>query len=124
MIVRSICCLVPGKPGMSENITVKRLVDRYLEHTRLFIFGYDKNADVIMGSADWMNRNIHHRIEVCVPVVSNQCKKELMDYFDLQWKDNSKSAFIGTDATEDIPEKKSELQNNAQNSIYAYLERK
>ena len=68
LIIRSVCCLIPGLKGISENITVKRLVDRYLEHTRLLIFGAGDNAEVIMGSADLMNRNLNHRIEVCVPV--------------------------------------------------------
>ncbi|MCW3088012.1 MAG: Polyphosphate kinase [Sediminibacterium sp.] len=124
MIVRSICCLVPGKPGMSSRITVKRLVDRYLEHTRLFIFGNDQNAEVIMGSADWMNRNIHHRIEVCVPIVSAHCKKELIDYFNLQWNDNSKSSAVGSEAVGYLNGTKSITEYNAQQSIYTYLEKK
>ncbi|MEP6512699.1 MAG: polyphosphate kinase 1, partial [Parafilimonas sp.] len=76
LIIRSICCLMPGVPGLSENIIVKRLVDRYLEHTRLFIFGAGDAAEVIMGSADWMNRNLHSRIEVCVAISNHSCKKE------------------------------------------------
>lgn len=126
MIVRSICCLVPGIAGTSSNITVKRLVDRYLEHTRLFIFGHDKNSEVIMGSADWMNRNIHHRIEVCVPIVSNQCKKELIDYFDIQWKDNIKTSTLGANSGRYLPNTDREPEEifNAQQSIYSYLDKK
>jgi polyphosphate kinase len=101
---------------------VKRLVDRYLEHTRLFIFGSDTNAEVIMGSADWMNRNIHHRIEVCVPIVAAQCKKELLDYFRLQWSDNSKSTEIGTNR--EIINADTDTTHNAQQLIYEYLEKK
>ncbi len=67
LIIRSICCLKPGVKDLSENITVRRLVDRYLEHTRIFIFGSD-NPEVIIGSADWMNRNLHHRIEFCTKI--------------------------------------------------------
>ena len=81
-------------PGISENITIKRLVDRYLEHTRIMIFGAGDNAEVIMGSADLMNRNLHHRIEVCVPVKTPQCKKELIDYFEIQWKDTDKAVVL------------------------------
>ncbi|NCI45895.1 polyphosphate kinase 1 [Sediminibacterium soli] len=92
LIVRSICCM---QPGAGSNITIKRLVDRYLEHSRLFLFGDDVHAEVIMGSADWMNRNIHHRIEVCVPILSPDCKKELLDYFNMQWNDNAKTTLIG-----------------------------
>lgn len=94
MIVRSICCLVPGEPGMSSRITVKRLVDRYLEHSRLFMFGIGDEAEIIMGSADWMNRNLHHRIEVCAPVLSPECRKELSDYFNLQWHDACKTSLL------------------------------
>ncbi|MEO6220656.1 MAG: polyphosphate kinase 1, partial [Ginsengibacter sp.] len=64
LIVRSICCIVPGIPGESNNVTVKRIVDRYLEHSRILIFGTDENAEVLMGSADLMTRNLRHRIEV------------------------------------------------------------
>lgn len=87
LIIRSICCLMPGAPDISANITVKRLVARYLEHTRLFIFGVDGDAEVIMGSADWMNRNIYHRIEVCAPIHHASCKKQLLTYFTMQWND-------------------------------------
>ncbi|CAN5526328.1 RNA degradosome polyphosphate kinase [soil metagenome] len=68
LIVRSICCLKPGQPGVSENIQVTRIVDRYLEHGRIFIFNNNNNEQIFLGSADWMNRNIYSRIEVCFPV--------------------------------------------------------
>src|SRR5205823_7069885 len=88
LIIRSICCLVPSLPNKSENIIVKRIVDRYLEHSRMFIFGMGEDSEVIIGSADWMIRNLRRRIEVCVPIKDAECKKELIEYFDLQWKDN------------------------------------
>lgn len=86
LIIRGICTLVPGLKDLSENITVKRLLGRYLEHTRIFIFGNDGEEQVLIGSADWMTRNLHHRIEVCTPVTDQECKKELVDYFNLQWR--------------------------------------
>jgi polyphosphate kinase len=119
IIVRSICCLVPEPGG---NVTIKRLVDRYLEHSRFFIFGSDAHAEVIMGSADWMNRNIHHRIEVCVPIMAGECKKELLDYFRLQWNDHTKSTFVGTGDTYNGT---NGMGNpGAQQLIYEYLENK
>ncbi len=124
LIVRSICCLVPGIKGISTNITVKRLVDRYLEHTRFFIFGTDHDAEVIMGSADWMNRNIHHRIEVCVPITSNYCKKELMDYFNFQWHDTAKTREILGSGEMQTAGNETENSVNAQQSIYQYLQKK
>jgi len=124
LIVRSICCLVPGIKGISSNITVKRLVDRYLEHTRFFIFGTDHDAEVIMGSADWMNRNIHHRIEVCVPITSNYCKKELIDYFNFQWLDTTKTREILGSGEMQIAGNEMDNSVNAQQSIYQYLQQK
>ena len=124
LIVRSICCLVPGIKGISSNITVKRLVDRYLEHTRFFIFGADHDAEVIMGSADWMNRNIHHRIEVCVPITSNYCKKELIDYFNFQWLDTAKTREILGNGEMQVTGNEMDSSVNAQQSIYQYLQQK
>lgn len=84
MIVRSICCLVAGLPGQSENITVHRIVDRYLEHGRVFIFNNGGNEEIYMGSADWMNRNIYSRIEVCFPVIDPQLKHTVREMINLQ----------------------------------------
>jgi polyphosphate kinase len=91
LIVRSICCISPSRPGLSENIEVKRIVDRFLEHSRIFIFGDEPDQKVFIGSADWMTRNLHHRIEVCVPVPEEGLKKELIDYFEIQWNDTVKA---------------------------------
>jgi polyphosphate kinase len=122
LIVRSICCLMPGVPGISENITVKRLVDRYLEHTRLFIFGAGGDAEVIMGSADWMTRNLYHRIEVNVPIKNIDCKHELIDYFEMQWKDNVKSVELSPSLDQKPSITSSEIKESAQSSIYKYLQ--
>jgi polyphosphate kinase len=124
VIVRSVCCMLPGKPGEQSNITIKRLVDRYLEHSRFFIFGTDSNAEVIMGSADWMNRNIHHRIEVCVPLLANDCKRELIDYFSLQWSDDSKTTLIGNGQENEWQHTEGLPGPGAQELIYEYLEHK
>jgi polyphosphate kinase len=87
LLVRSVCCLIPGIPGQSENITVKRIVDRYLEHGRVFIFDNNGDPEVFMGSADWMNRNIYGRIEVCFPVYDGELKTRLINIVDLQFRD-------------------------------------
>jgi polyphosphate kinase len=94
LIIRGICCLVPGKPGLSDHITVKRIVDRYLEHGRVFIFHNQGNPIVLAGSADWMIRNIYHRIEVCFPVVQEEMKQEFMRLINDQWSDNEKAVFL------------------------------
>ncbi|RZL18665.1 MAG: polyphosphate kinase 1 [Pedobacter sp.] len=88
LIVRGICCLNPGVAGLSEHITVKRIVDRYLEHSRIFQFDNNGNPEVFMGSADWMNRNIYGRIEVCFPIYDSKIKGVIMQILNLQLMDN------------------------------------
>ncbi len=122
LIIRSICCLKPGIEGLSENIIVKRLVDRYLEHTRIFIFGKDDNAEVLIGSADWMNRNLHSRIEVCVKIDNMRLKKELLDYFRIQWSDTDKMVDLKEDYTQNKIETGNTKKINAQESLYFYLQ--
>ncbi len=94
LIVRSICRVVPGVKDQSENITIKRIVDRYLEHGRIFVFGNNNDPEVFMGSADWMNRNIYRRIEVCFPIYDEQIRKQLQQILALQWKDNVQAVYI------------------------------
>jgi polyphosphate kinase len=123
LIVRSICRLIPGIPGISDNIVIKRLVDRYLEHSRIFIFGAGDKADVIIGSSDWMTRNLYQRIEVCIKVEDPHCRGELLDYFDLQWRDNVKARIINQRKLNDNPveHKPTVAPHRAQLSIYQYL---
>ncbi|MCB0376027.1 MAG: polyphosphate kinase 1, partial [Sinomicrobium sp.] len=91
MIIRGICCLIPGVEGMSENIEAISIVDKYLEHTRLFIFGNNGNPKVYISSADWMTRNIFHRVEVGCPVYDEDIKAELIDTFAICWSDTVKA---------------------------------
>jgi polyphosphate kinase len=120
LIVRSICCLIPNVPHMSENITIKRIVDRYLEHGRVFIFGNKGNKEVYMGSADWMNRNIYRRIEVCFPVYDPGLKNEIIRIFDLEWQDNTKAVTIDKDLN-NLISKTSNLPIRSQESIYRMM---
>lgn len=92
LIVRGICCLIPGIQGLSDNITVKRIVDRYLEHGRVFIFNNNGDKQVFLGSADWMNRNIYRRVEVCFPVYDENIKKGLLQLIDFQLNDSTDDA--------------------------------
>lgn len=94
LLIRGICCIVPAKEGLSENVEVKRIVDRFLEHSRIFIFGDDTDHTVYIGSADWMTRNLQQRIEVCAPITEERLKKELTDYFNIQWNDTIKSVIL------------------------------
>ena len=94
MIVRGICCLVPGIEGMNENIEVISIVDKFLEHPRLFIFGNNGNPKVYISSADWMTRNISFRVEVGCPIYDETIKQELIDTFEISWADNVKARVI------------------------------
>src|SRR5690606_3645994 len=94
MIIRGICCLVPGVPGMSENIEIISIIDKFLEHTRLLIFCNDNNPKVFISSADWMTRNIENRVEVTCPIYDSEIKKELMDIFEICWNDNVKARIL------------------------------
>lgn len=97
LIVRGICCLVPGVPGMSENIRIRRIVDRYLEHGRVYIFHNKGRNDVYLGSADWMNRNIYSRVEVCFPVYNEAFKEELLQIIHLQLADSVQAVAINSE---------------------------
>ncbi len=94
MIVRGICCLIPGVKGMSENIEVISIIDKFLEHTRLYIFENNKNPNIYISSADWMTRNIENRVEVTCPIYDPEIKEELQTIFDIYWKDTVKARVI------------------------------
>lgn len=91
MIVRGICCLIPGVEGETENIHVISVVGRFLEHSRIYIFGNGEEAQYYIGSADFMTRNTVKRVEVAAPVYSERLKKRLQDLFDLMLSDNKKA---------------------------------
>ena len=95
LIIRGICSLIPQVPGLSENIEVISIVDRYLEHTRLFKFMNGGDPKFFISSADWMTRNIDHRVEVTAPIYDRTIKRQMQDHLDLIWKDNVKSRIIG-----------------------------
>jgi polyphosphate kinase len=94
MIVRGICCLIPGVNGMSENIEAISIVDKFLEHPRLFIFANAGNPKVHISSADWMTRNLDNRVEVGCPIYDEELKKELIDTFEISWSDNVKARWF------------------------------
>ena len=89
--VRGICCIIPGVKGMSENIEAISIVDKYLEHSRVYIFGNDDNPEVYISSADFMTRNLDGRVEVTCPIYDQSIKKELIDNFEIGWKGNVKA---------------------------------
>ena len=96
MVVRGICCLIPKELGMSDNIEVISVVDRFLEHTRFMIFCNDQDNDVFISSADWMTRNLDNRVEVTTPIYQSELKKEILDIFNIYWNDNVKSRNVNS----------------------------
>ena len=118
LIVRSICRIIPGVAGLSENITVRRIVDRYLEHSRVFIFNNSGQEQVYLGSADWMHRNIYNRIEVCFPIVNNRLKKEIQSIIALQLEDDTSAEIL--DENMDAIEISVDKGIRAQECIYDY----
>ncbi len=97
LIVRAICCLRPGLEGLSENITVHRIVDRFLEHSRVFYFYNNGSEDIYLGSADWMKRNLYHRIEVVFPLYDPSLKQEMIQLLNFQLADNTKGCLLDAD---------------------------
>ena len=87
LVVRDTCCLRPGVPGISESIRVISIVDRFLEHARLFYFRNGGNEEYFIGSADTMKRNLEHRVEVVTPVESPALRQQLRHILDIQWND-------------------------------------
>ena len=94
MIVRGICCLIPGKKNMSDNIEVISIVDRFLEHTRFMIFNNDGNNKTFISSADWMTRNLDNRVEVTCPILQDDLKNEILEIFNIYWSDNIKARMV------------------------------
>ncbi len=94
LIIRGICCLMPGKKGMSENIEVISIVDKFLEHPRLFIFENGGDTKIYISSADFMGRNLDNRVEISCPIYDEGIKQELIDTFEVSWKDNVKARII------------------------------
>jgi polyphosphate kinase len=122
LIARSICCLQPGQPE-SSNINVRRIVDRYLEHARVFIFHNNGKEEVYMGSADWMNRNLHRRIEVCFPIYEKALSAQLKEIIRLQLTDNTNAVNLNAQL-ENVPlvPHPGETPVNAQMGIYQYVQ--
>ena len=94
MIVRGICCLIPGVKGMSENIEAISIVGKYLEHPRLFIFENAGNSKVYISSADFMGRNLDNRVEISCPIYDESIKREILENFEIGWSDNVKARVI------------------------------
>lgn len=123
LIIRGICCLVPGVKGLSENIEAISIVDRYLEHARVFIFHAGGDTKIYLSSADWMNRNLHRRIETMFPIYNKAHKKVIIQIMDNQWKDNVKARSLEAGSINEYRSNDYDLSIRSQTEIYYYVKR-
>lgn len=114
LIVRGICCLKVGIKGVSENITVRSIVGTFLEHARIFDFRIDGEEEILLGSADWMNRNLEKRVEIVFPVADEDIIKSIKHYLDVELEDNVKASILLTDGRYEKVERGGSAKKNSQ----------
>jgi polyphosphate kinase len=124
MVVRGICCLIPGVKDLSENIKITSIVDRYLEHSRVFIFHHNGKEKFYLGSADLMVRNLSRRIEVAFPVYDKKIQEEIKKIISIQLGDNVKARVINKAQNNNYKKAKTEETVRAQTAIYELLKPK
>ncbi len=124
LLIRGICCLRPDMP-FSPNIRVIRIVDRFLEHSRIFAFYNNNRWEVYISSADLMNRNLHRRVECAAPILDSKLRKELIDFLQIQLADNTSARFLDEcNRHIEIPVREDEKRFRSQIDTYLYLEKK
>ncbi|MFD0699666.1 polyphosphate kinase 1 [Myroides pelagicus] len=124
LIIRGICSLIPGVPGMSENIEAISIVDRFLEHSRVYIFGNNNQPAVYISSADFMTRNLDERVEVSCPIYDEDIKQELIDTFDIGWKGNYKTRIQSGDLANKYRDISEGEVFHSQKEMYKYYQNK
>lgn len=124
LMVRGICSLVAGIKGLSENIEAISIVDKYLEHTRVFIFHNNGDEKYFISSADWMTRNLDHRSEVAVPIYDQNIQKELRNIIDALWMDNTKARILGSKQNNEYRKSNGKTEIRAQEKIFNILKLK
>ncbi|HLF64293.1 MAG TPA: polyphosphate kinase 1 [Saprospiraceae bacterium] len=123
MIIRGICCLVPGMDGISENITAISILDRFLEHARVFIFHHGGEEKTYLSSADWMERNLSFRIETTFPVYDARIKRLIHEIMRIQWRDNVKARHIHFENNNTYRKTSQDLSIRSQEETYYFLKR-
>jgi len=124
MIVRGICSLVPGIAGLSKNIEVISIVDKYLEHSRIFIFCNAGDEKIYISSADWMVRNLDNRVEVAVPIFNEKNKQDVKSFFELQFRDVKKARVINKKQDNPYRPESGNFNYRAQEDLYGFLSQK
>lgn len=123
LIIRGICSLVPGIPGLSENIEAFSIVDRFLEHSRIFIFYNNGKKDIYLSSADWMTRNLSYRIETAFPIYDTELRQEVLDFISIQLRDNVKARILDGKLSNKYRQNLSDIAVRSQTEMYYYLKR-
>lgn len=124
LIIRGICCLIPGVPGYSENIEVISIVDRFLEHSRVFWFCHGGEDLLFLSSADWMVRNLSYRIETAFPIYDPAIKAQIQEYLLIQLADNTKARIIDSHSSNTYKKTSSALAIRSQLETYFLIKRK
>ncbi|MCO6491321.1 MAG: polyphosphate kinase 1 [Phaeodactylibacter sp.] len=123
LIIRGICSLVPGMEGFSENISAVSIVDRYLEHARIFIFYHGGEELIYLSSADWMVRNLSYRVETAFPIYSEHIRHQIKDFITIQLSDNVKARIIDKESSNTYRTDGSDLAIRSQMETYYYIKR-
>lgn len=123
LIVRGICCLSPGIPGASDNIEVISIVDRFLEHARVFVFHNGGAEKIYLSSADWMTRNLSYRIETAFPVYDPDLKQEILQTLEFQLNDNVKARIVEAEAHNEYRRTQSDIPVRSQIETYYFYKR-
>lgn len=123
IVVRGICCLIPGIRGLSEHIEVISVVDKFLEHSRLYIFNNNDDPQYFISSADIMGRNLDTRVEISCPIYDSEIQQELQDTFDITWQDNVKARLI-SEKQDNAYVGEGELSIRSQFATYEYYQKK
>ncbi|WP_337842201.1 polyphosphate kinase 1 [Rheinheimera sp.] len=121
IIVRGMCSLIPGVKGRSEHIQVISILDRYLEHARVYVFHNGGETDLYLSSADWMTRNLDQRVEVGVPIYDATIKQQILTTLDIQWHDNVKARMIDRDQSNHYVKRGNKRSIRSQQEIYDYF---
>ena len=117
MIVRGICCILPGVPGQTEQIHIRSVVGRFLEHSRVYCFGQGENCKLYIASADLMTRNTERRVEIGCPILPPHLRRQILAMLEVMFEDNVKARVLGPDGAYSIPDQQGEPLNSQERFI-------